>query len=166
MKIKNLLLLASSIFMLAGCSAGDYFYPSKGGNWVAPPVKEGDDDDDNKTTYNFYFSFWTTTKYNEFLDKDEDSPILSFEFAMLKPLGKAPDEVAVDGSEDPNAIDEAKVLALGAALGYTPDPYYDKFLGFSFNGGCLDESGLWDFTKDYKQMSTVTLFGIWVHESL
>lgn len=165
MKKTKLLLLLASSFMLAGCSAGEYFYPKNGGNWVAPPVKEGEDVE-IMTTYNIYFSYWTTTKYNEYLDKDEDSPILTFQHPMLKPLGKAPSEIAVDGSEDPNAIDKAKVLALGEAKGYTPDPYYNKFLGFSFNGACLDETGLWDFTKDFKEgMATLTLFGVWVHSA-
>ena len=162
MKKIPLLMLLASLFALAGCDSVSRYYPSHGGNYVKPPEEEEhheeeEEDDELLCTYSIYFSYNSTTKYNPVTNKDEDSPILSFTAPMLKALGQVPSEVATDGK-----VDETKVLALGAAKGFSVDPTFPKFLGFSFNGACLDESGLWDFTKDYKQLAVVTLYGVWV----
>lgn len=154
---KNLLLLLASALLLTGCDKLERYYPSNGGRYVPEPTEEGGGEEGGGEeellcTYNFYFSYSATTKYNPFSNKDEDSPILSFTHAMLKPLGKCPDEVS----------SKEKVIALGAELGYTFDPAFSEFLGFSFNGVCLDESGLWNFETDYKQLAVVTLYGVWV----
>lgn len=156
---KKLLLLLASIFLLAGCQSLERYYPSHGGRYVPEPTEEEkkpeeEEDEDLQCTYNFYFSYSATTKYNPFTNKDEDSPILSFKHSMLKPLGSKPTEVD----------SEEKVKALGAKLGFEVDPAFPKFLGFSFNGVCLDEEGLWKFDTDYKQLAVVTLYGIWVSE--
>lgn len=165
MKKSALLLLLASVFALAGCESSSRYYPSHGGTYVEPPKEEGggggeeEGDDELLCTYSFYFSYNSTSKYNPVTNKDEDAPILTFEAPMLKPLGYIPEEIASDG-----AISKDKVLALGTAKGFSVDPTFDKFLGFSFNGVCLDESGLWDFTTDYKQLAVVTLYGVWVSE--
>ena len=114
-------------------------------------------DEELMCTYNIYFSYSHTTKYNSTTKKDEDCPILSFEAPMLKPLGQVPEAIAGTNG----AVDEAKVRALGTTLGFTVDPAFPNFLGFSFHGLCLDSSDIWDFTKDYKQLAVVTLYGIW-----
>lgn len=177
--MKNkLIFILSSLFLLAGCAKEFTYIPKHGGLYI--PTEEenggsesggggsgggsgsgsggesetgGDDDDDVLLcTYQIYFSYSHTTKYNPETKKDEESPILSFTAPMLSPLGAIPEEINT----------EEKVLAKGAELGYAVDPAFPTFLGFSFNGLCLDESGLWDFTKDYKQLAVVTLYGIWV----
>lgn len=160
MKKSKLLLLLSSILVLAGCSNLERYYPTQGGRYVPEPTEEEHggggqgEDEELQCTYNFYFSYSATTKYNPFTNKDEDAPILSFKHAMLKPLGAKPTEVD----------SEAKVKELGEKLGFTCDPTFPKFIGFSFNGVCLDETGLWNFETDYKQLAVVTLYGVWVSE--
>ena len=113
-------------------------------------------------TYNIYLSYSHTTKYNPETKKDVDSPLLSFEAPMLEPLGKVPDEIAEN-----DAVSVSKVKALAVEHGFlanandVPDPAFPDFLGFSYHGLCLDSSDIWDFTKDYKQVAVVTLYGIW-----
>ena len=155
---KQILLLLASMFMLAGCSHGESYYPSNGGNYVPKPEdsegggEQEEEEDIPMCTYNFFFSFSATTKYNPYSNKDEDAPILSFSHAMLKPLGSIPEPV--------NSVD--KVKQLGSNLGFEVDPTFPTFIGFSFNGVCLDEEGLWNYETDYKQQAVVNLYGIWV----
>lgn len=156
---KSLLLLLASMFVFAGCANAESYYPEKGGQYVKPFDDGGggggeEGDDELKCTYRFFFSFSATTKYNPYSDKDEDAPILEFTHAMLKPLGQVPDEVKT----------EQQVIDLGAKLGFSVDPAFPKYLGFSFNGVCLDETGLWNFETDYKQQAVVNLYAIWVSE--
>lgn len=158
---KQILLLLASMFMLAGCTYNESYYPSQGGNYVPKPEdseggggEQEEEEDVPMCTYNFFFSFSATTKYNPFSNKDEDAPILSFTHAMLKPLGAIPEAVNTT----------AKVEALGNSLGFEKDPTFPTFIGFSFNGVCLDESGLWNYETDYKQLAVVNLYGIWVSE--
>ena len=147
------------MFMLAGCNYNESYYPEHGGDYVPKPEdsegggeKEEEEEDVPMCTYNFFFSFSATTKYNPFNNKDEDAPILSFTHAMLKPLGAIPEAV--------NSVD--KVKTLGSNLGFEVDPTFPTFIGFSFNGVCLDEDGLWNYETDYKQQAVVNLYGIWV----
>ncbi len=190
--MKKIVLLLASLFLLGGCSqefvressytptgGADYnpaldpdYNPGgsssgeqggesdpSGGGEVTPG---GDEDEKLMCTYNFYFSYSHTTKYNPETKKDEDKPILSFEAPMLQALGKVPDQLA--GSD--GKVDVQKVKDLGAPLGFSVDPAFPKFMGFSFHGLCLDASDIWDFTKDYKQVAVVTLYGIWYSDAI
>lgn len=161
MKKTALLLLLASIFTLAGCQKGSTYYPNKGGTYVEKPKEETEggggeegEEDVIMATYNFYFSFSATTKYNPFSNKDEDAPIYSMSHAMLEPLGKVPDAVS----------DVSKITKLGKDLGFNVDPSFPKFIGFSFNGVCLDEEGLWNFETDFRQLAVVNLYAVWVSE--
>ena len=124
---------------------------------------EGEEDEKLMCTYNIYFDYSHTTKYNPTTKKDEACPILSFEAPMLEPYGKVPEEIAENG-----VLSETKFKELAAKpeFGFTPDPTFPKFLGLSFHGLCLDSSDLWDFTKDYKQLAVVTLYGVWYSDQL
>ena len=70
------------------------------------------------------------------------------------------------GDEECNHVksDAAKFLALGQDKGYTVDPAFPTFIGLSYHGLCLSDDDLWDFSKDWKQVAVVTLYGIWVSE--
>ena len=129
---------------------------------------EGEEDEKLMCTYNIYFSYNHTTKYvpndsDLSKAKEYDCPILSFEAPMLEPYGKVPDEIAENG-----VLSETKFKELAAQpeFGFTPDPTFPKFMGLSFHGLCLDSSDLWDFTKDYKQLAVVTLYGVWYSDQL
>lgn len=157
--MKKLLLLALSVFALASCNYGERYRPSNGGQYVPPPVDEGgggggeEGDDELQATYNFFFSVSTSTHYNEFSGKDEESPIFTIKHAMLKPLEKIPDEVST----------VEKVIKLAKdKYGFEVDPTFPDFIGFSYYGFCLDEEGLWNYETDYKQQAVVNLYGIWV----
>ena len=156
---KNILLLLLASFMLAGCETEFNFIPRKGGKYV--PFEEQTDEEqaaEEETvtcTYNFFFSYSHTTKYNEVLKKDVSCPILTLrDKPMFSPLGAIPEEVAT----------KDKMLALAATNEFVVDETFDKFLGFSYNTVCLDENGIWDFTKDTKQQAIINLYGIWVSE--
>ena len=140
---------------------GDQGGGSGGGGQGGDVTPDDEGEEELMCTYSIYFSYSHTTKYNADTKKDEDSPILSFEAPMLKPYGKVPDELAENG-----VLSETKVRALGTAQGYTVDPAFPTFKGFSFHGLCLDDSDLWDFTKDYKQLAVVTLYGVWYSDQL
>ncbi len=138
----------------------------QGGGEVTPdPGDEGDEK--LMCTYNIYLSYNHTTKYvpkeeDPSKAKEIDCPILTFEAPMLEPLGKVPDEIAENG-----ALSVAKFKALAVEKGFlanateVPDPAFPDFKGLSYHGLCLDDSDLWDFTKDYRQVAVVTLYGIW-----
>ena len=68
----------------------------------------------------------------------------------------------------PEAINsEEKVTALAQNVfgdNFKKDTTFPKFLGFSFYSVCLDESGLWNWETDYRQLAVVPLYGIWVSE--
>ena len=156
---KNILLLILSSALLAGCATEFNFIPRKGGKYV-PFEEEKDEEaaevDDTVTcTYNFYFSYSHTTKYDEVLKKDVNSPILTLrDKPMFSPLGAVPEEVS----------SKEKMIALATQNGFTFDDTFDKFIGFSYNTVCLDETGLWDFANDTKQQAIINLYGIWVSE--
>ena len=158
---KNILLLLLAGSLLAGCEAEFSFIPRQGGKYV--PFEEEEDEPEvpvDETefitcTYNFYFSYSHTTKYDEVLKKDVASPILTLrDKPMFSPLGATPTEV--DSKE--------KLLALAATKEFTVDETFNKFLGFSYYTVCLDEEGIWDFTKDTKQQAIINLYGVWVSE--
>ena len=133
------------------------------GGEVTPDVPEEEEEEEAlMCTYNFYFSYSHSTKYNPSTKKDEASPILSFEAKMLEPLGAVPSQLA---DSDGN-IDVEKVKSYGGFYGFTPDPAFPKFMGFSFHGLCLDSSDIWDFTKDFKQQAVVSLYGIWYSDAI
>ena len=159
---KNILLLLLAGLFLAGCASESVYTPKNGGKYV--PFEEEEDEeeaeDDTVTcTYQFFFSYSHTTMYDEVYKKDVSCPILVLrEKEMFKPLGSVPEEVNT----------KEKVIALAKAKGY-PEASLDtetfsKFLGFSYNTVCLDESGLWDFASDTKQQAIISLYGIWVSE--
>lgn len=157
MKKLSLLMLLASTFALASCDSMVRYYPSHGGTYVPPvPVEEeggGEEEEDVlMCTYNYYFSYNFTTRYDSILNKDVDAPIFTEQVPMLSPRGSIPDEVS----------SKEKILALGAKYGFTVDPTFPEYIGFSFNGVCLDEEGLWHFDTDYKQLAVVTLYAVWV----
>ena len=158
---KNILLLLLASALLAGCATEFSFTPRKGGKYV--PFEEETDEEGGEEeqeelvtcTYNFYFSYLHTTKYDEVLKKDVASPLLTLrDKPMFSPLGATPTEV--DSKE--------KLLALAAQKEFTVDETFSKFLGFSYYTVCLDEEGLWDFTKDTKQQAIINLYGVWFSE--
>ena len=158
---KNILLLLLAGSLLAGCEAEFSFIPRQGGKYV--PFEEEEDEPEvpvDETefitcTYNFYLSYSHTTVYDEVLQKDVSSPLLTLrDQKMFYPLGAVPEELNT----------EQKIKDLADDRGFVLDPTFDKFLGFSYNTVCLDESGLWDFTKDTKQQAIINLYGIWVAE--
>ena len=194
--MKKLVLLLASLFLLGGCSSEfikEFNYTPKAGLDYDPALDpdagnegeggqqsggeeqgggqqgggeqsgdEGEEEEKLMCTYNIYFDYSHTTKYNPVTKKDEDCPILSFEAPMLEPYGKVPEEIAENG-----VLSEAKFKEKALTdYGFTPDPTFPKFLGLSFHGLCLDSSDLWDFTKDYKQLAVVTLFGVWYSDQL
>lgn len=135
----------------------------QGGGEQGGGEQSGDDEEEKlMCTYNIYFDYSHTTKYNPTTKKDEDCPILTFEAPMLEPYGKVPEEIAENG-----VLSETKFKAKALAdYGFIPDSTFPKFLGLSFHGLCLDSSDLWDFTKDYKQLAVVTLYGVWYSDQL
>ena len=190
--MKKIALLLASLFLLGGCSqefVRESTYTPTGGADYNPALdpdynsggdsgqggdtpsgggdqsgdQSGDESGDEKLmcTYNIYFSYSHTSKYNPETKKVEDCPILSFEAPMLEPLGSVPTAIAGENGK----VDKDKVITEGGKLGFTVDPAFPKFLGFSFHGLCLDDSDIWDFTKDYKQLAVVTLYGIWYSDA-
>ena len=156
---KNILLLLLASCMLAGCETEFSFTPSHGGKYV--PFDEQTDEEETQEeevitcTYNFFFSYSHTTKYDYVLKKDVSSPILTLrDRPMFSPLGAIPQEVAT----------KDKMIYLAQSNGFVVDNTFDKFLGFSYNTVCLDEEGIWDFTKDTKQQAIINLYGIWVSQ--
>jgi len=194
--MKKLVLLLASLFLLGGCSSEfvkEFSYTPKAGLDYDPALdpdagnegggseqggsqggegggqqgggeQSGDEDGEEKLmcTYNIYFDYSHTTKYNPVTKKDEDCPILTFEAPMLEPYGKVPEAIADNG-----VLSETKFKQKAHDdFGFDPDPTFPKFLGLSFHGLCLDSSDLWDFTKDYKQLAVVTLYGVWYSDQL
>ena len=158
---KNILLLLLGSALLASCASEFSYTPKKGGKYVPfdeTPDEEEEQQDETELitcTYNFYFSYSHTTKYDEVLKKDVASPILTLrDKPMFSPLGATP--IEVDSKE--------KLLALAATKEFTVDETFNKFLGFSYYTVCLDEEGIWDFTKDTKQQAIINLYGVWVSE--
>lgn len=164
--MKKLLLLIPA-FLLAGCVTNVDYIPSFKPTYTADPEKdvvsedeEATEDDELTCTYNFYFSYSHTTKYSVITGKDESCPIYTCKHSMLSPLGAIPDAVK----------DEASVVALGTSFGFSKDPAFKTFLGFSstgvmtiVNGESKDDEGkLWNFATDYKQEAIINLYGIWV----
>ena len=159
---KQLLLLAAPTLLLAGCVTEVKYNPFYVPQYVPSEQEtnpEQEEDEDLQTTYNFYFSYSHSTKYNVLTGKDEDCPIFSVKHSMLKPLGTIPTEVD----------SEAKVKALGLQKGFTVDPHFTTFLGFSYHGVTVvlaDENNndkLWNFAEDYMQQAVVNLYAVWVN---
>ena len=75
-----------------------------------------------------------------------DEPILTFKWYVGEPLGTCPQEAVLTNA---NAA----------------DPLYPTFLGYSTHSSSIDETYLWDFSKDVATtQSAVLLYGIWVGE--
>ena len=158
---KNILLLLLACAMLVGCESEFSFTPRKGGKYVpfeeeTDEEEQGQDDTELITcTYNFYFSYSHTSRYDEVLKKDVATPLLTLkDKPMFSPLGAMPEQLNT----------KEKMLALAAEKEFTVDDTFDKFLGFSYNTVCLDEEGLWNFATDTKQQAIINLYGIWVSE--
>jgi len=158
---KNLLLLLLAGFMLAGCESEYSYTPKHGGKYV--PWEEEEDEEaapepEEKFScvYKFYFSYSHSSKYDEVLGKEVATPIIPpiTHEDMFVPLGACPEEI--DTKEE--------LLKIAADEGIAVDETFNKFLGFSQYTVCLDEEGLWDFTKDTKQQAIINLYGIWVSE--
>jgi hypothetical protein len=157
---KNILLLLLASALLAGCATEFSFTPRKGGKYV--PFEEETDEESAEEeeelvtcTYNFYFSYSHTSHYDEVLQKDVATPLLTLrDKPMFTPLGAVPEELNT----------KEKMLNEAGKKGFVVDDTFDKFLGFSYYTVCLDEEGLWDFTKDTKQQAIINLYGIWVSE--
>lgn len=157
---KNLLLLLLAGFMLAGCESEYSYTPKHGGKYV--PWEEEEDepipevDEKFSCVYKFYFSYSHSSAYNYITGRDEATPIIPpiTHEDMFVPLGACPEEI--DTKEE--------LLALAESEGFAVDETFNKFLGFSQYPVCLDEEGLWDFTKDTKQQAIINLYGVWVSE--
>ena len=113
----------------------------------------------NIKSLQFFFSYSHTTKYDEVLKKDVSCPIFTLhDQPMFTPIGACPSQI--DTKEE--------LIALVKQKGYPEETLdtetFDKFLGFSYNTVCLDETGLWDFASDTKQQAIISLYGIWVSE--
>ena len=157
---KNLLLLLLAGFMLVGCESEYSYTPKHGGKYV--PWEEEEDEEaapeeEEKFScvYKFYFSYSHSSRYDEVLGKELATPIYEKTHEdMFAPLKAIPEEINT----------EQKIKDLANDLGFTIDPTFNKFLGFSQYTVCLDEEGIWDFTKDTKQQAIINLYGIWVSE--
>ena len=159
---KNLLLLLLAGAMLVGCESEFSFIPRKGGKYV-PFDEETDEEEQGQDetelitcTYNFYFSYSHTSRYDEVLGKEVSTPLLTLkDVPMFTPLGA--DKIAtIDTKEE--------LIALAAEKGFVVDTTFDKFLGYSDKTVCLDEEGLWNFATDTKQQAIINLYGVWVSE--
>lgn len=159
---KNLLLLLLAGFLLAGCATEAGYTPSRGGKYVPWEEEEDEEEavDDTVTcTYHFFFSYSHTSIYDEVLKKDVSHPILTLrDVPMFTPLGAMPSEIDTKDELIKAVKDE------GYPESTIDTETFDKFIGFSYNTVCLDESGLWDFTKDTKQQAIINLYGIWVSQ--
>ena len=156
---KNILLLLLASLMLTGCEKEFIYHPAKGGKYV--PWEEAEDEEEEEVeefiscTYQFYFSYSHSSHFDEILGRDVATPILTLkDKPMFEPLGAIPSEVN----------SKEKMLAIAEEKGFSVDPTFDKFLGFSQYTVCLDEEGIWDFTKDTKQQAIISLYGVWVSE--
>ena len=162
--MKKLLLLLP-MFLLAGCVSEINYIPSFKPTYTEDPEKsekekEEEGDGELKCTYNFYFSYSHTTKYDSLKGEEVDCPIYSCKHSMLAPMGEIPTAVK----------DEASVISLGSMYGFSKDPAFKTFLGFSYNGAMTvlstetpnDEGKLWNFATDYKQQAVINLYGVWV----
>lgn len=129
-------------------------------NYEVLEKEEEEEEDIIYCTYNIYFSYSHTTTTGA--KKDVDNPLITFTAPMLSPLGKAPE--AIRSTSDETKVDAAKFKALGESKGYVVDPAFPTFIGLSYHGLCLTDDDLWDFSKDFKQVAVVTLYGIWVSE--
>ena len=125
---------------------------------IDPSEEEEEEEEVLMCTYKIYFSYSCTSKYNPVTKKDEDAPLLQFTARMLYPLGHVPEGIGKNGNTE---IDVDEVISKGATLGFTVDPAFPNFLGFSAYGLCLSIDDIWDFTQDYKQQAVVNLYGIW-----
>ena len=156
---KNLLLLLLASFMLAGCEAEFIYNPTHGGKYVPWDEEEDEPEEEEEEfitcTYQFYFSYSHSSHYDEILGRDVVTPILTLkDKPMFEPLGSIPDEVS----------SKEKLLLIAEDRGFHVDSTFEKFLGFSQYTVCLDEEGIWDFTKDTKQQAIISLYGVWVSE--
>ena len=160
---KKFLLLLVSCFALSGCN----FFEKIFGKKEEVPHEEVPFDGGGDTpggggggyvstcTYRFFLSYSHTSKYDVVLGAEVASPLFILkDVIMLEPLGAVPEALST----------KEKVLALAEQKGFAYDPAFDKFLGFSHSTVCLDEEGLWDFSKDYLKIATVDLYGVWVSE--
>ena len=156
---KNILLLLLAGCMLAGCESEFSYNPQKGGKYVPWDEEEDEPEEEQEEfvscTYQFYFSYSHSSMFDEVLGKEVSTPILTLkDRPMFEPLGAIPEQVN----------SKEKMLAIAEDRGFEVDPTFDKFLGFSQYTVCLDEEGIWDFTKDTKQQAIISLYGIWVSE--
>ena len=156
---KNLLLLLLAGVMLAGCEGEFTYNPAKGGKYVPWEEEEEEvepeEEEKFSCVYKFYFSYSHSSAYDYITGRDVATPILSITHEdMFAPLGACPEQI--DTKEE--------LLAIAAVEGFTVDETFDKFLGFSQYTVCLDEEGIWDFTKDTKQQAIISLYGVWVSE--
>ena len=156
---KNILLLLLGACMLAGCKGEFTYNPTHGGKYVPWDEEEDEPEQEEEEfitcTYQFYFSYSHSSSYNEILGKDVITPILTLkDKPMFEPLGAVPSEVST----------KEKMLAIAEEKGFIVDSTFEKFLGFSQYTVCLDEEGIWDFTKDTKQQAIISLYGVWVSE--
>ncbi len=190
--MKKLVFLLSALFLLGGCSQEfvreSSYTPTGGADYnpaldpeYKPPGQGGEEQGGEEggqgggevtpeeedvvegCIYNFYFSYSHSTKYNPITKKDENSPIYSWEQKdMLKAIGAVPSALA----DTSGKVDVEKVKYFGGLQGFTPDPAFPKFMGFSFHGICLDVEDIWDFTKDYKQQAEISLYGVWYSDAI
>ena len=160
---KSLLLMLTSCFVLSGCAFLDkitaFFKPNSTNNGEEVPFEEVPFDQPKDTTttctYQFFLSYSHTSRFDPVLNAEVATPLYVLkDVPMLLPLGALPEEI--------NTKD--KILALADKKGFVYDPAFDTFLGFSHSTICLDEEGLWDFSKDYRQLATINLYGVWVSE--
>lgn len=152
MKKKIFILLSSLGLLLTGCKATSETYTPSHGGKVEPeaPKKEvdvtdEDFNDDAITIYEFYFS-----------NSYSDEPLATVEGPTFKALGK--DKVPEF------LLKQDSLIAAGAEKGYSVDPAFPTFIGWSAYGVCLDDDNLWDFSTDYKQVAVIALYGAWVNK--
>lgn len=156
---KNILLLLLAGGLLAGCESEFIYNPTHGGKYVPWDEQEDEPEEEEEEfitcTYQFYFSYSHSSHYDEILGRDVVTPILTLkDKPMFEPLGAIPEEVST----------KEKLLAIASKRGFHVDATFEKFIGFSQYTVCLDEEGIWDFTKDTKQQAIISLYGVWVSE--
>lgn len=136
MKKNRLSIFASLLFLsslLVGCNQGGQ-------------QSDSNSAEEESTSYSVPSGTPTDQTYYFFLDyshSDSDNPFKKVKWWRNVPLGSVPEGCALTSK---NAA----------------DPLFPVFLGWSEYSSSIDDSKLWDFSKDYKTTQVVFLYGIWV----
>lgn len=175
--MKNKLLISLlSVLLLGGCTFNVDYTPKHGGTYDYSKDQEEEGEEQEEVlyaTYNFYFSYSSSTYFDSATQKNIKCPIFSVVVPMMEPMGSCPAVFAPDPGTSGEAarasmqtkfVNQANTEAVKYGITFEIDPTFPKFVGFSSTGVAPFESNLWDFSKDYIQSAVVNLYGVWVSE--